>query len=324
VAFPDICKYPLCHPGPCERSMGERIAELLRLFRARVPDAESIARVFELATNPDRWSAGHEVFNEVRDRVIAASKAKDRPKTRQHSFEELCCKAMYNASNPRDPFDPSSAFFVAGAAFALARVVGVSVQDVLAIIAPQGGPNTAPNRGVMRVYSWVHLSPAAATSTLGRSARDEDAAMGVLDLQQFPASHPGPYERNMGEEIAGLVRLFQGRVPDPASNARVLELAVTPGRWSAGHALFDILRDRFLPAMRAKDQVRCNQYKFEELCLQALYNATVPAHPFDSGSPFWVAGVAVRLARAVGVPEQAVVAVLAPDDRLAAEVADGT
>ncbi len=136
--------------------------------------------------------------------------------------------------------------------------------------------------------------------------------MGFPDIEQFPESHPGPYERAMGKQIAELLRLFQGRVPDPETSARVLQLASTPSRWSAGHALFDRIRGRLLTVMNGADRVRCAQYSFEESCLQALYNAAGPLDEFDPSSPFFVAGTALILARVVGVPEREVVAVLAP------------
>jgi hypothetical protein len=125
------------------------------------------------------------------------------------------------------------------------------------------------------------------------------------DIEQFSVSHPGPYERQMGDQIARLLRLFQGRVPDPETSARVLRLAATPSRWSAGHALFDRVRGHLLAAGDA-DRVRCAQYAFEESCLQAMYNATDPPDPFDPGSAFFVAGMAFALARVVGVPEREV------------------
>jgi hypothetical protein len=59
---------------------------------------------------------------------------------------------------------------------------------------------------------------------------------------------PGPVARQHGVQIAELLGLFQGRVPDATSNASGLKLAVTPDRWSAGHALFDILNNRLLVA----------------------------------------------------------------------------
>jgi hypothetical protein len=137
--------------------------------------------------------------------------------------------------------------------------------------------------------------------------------MAFPDIHTFPVAHPGKYERNMGRTIAGLLRLYHGRVPDPESAVRVGELAAAPDRWSAGHAVFREVRRRCLAAVEAKDSVRCRQYGFEELCCKALYNATSPRDPFDPSSPFSVAGAAVRLARAVGVPVEAVADVLAPE-----------
>jgi hypothetical protein len=140
----------------------------------------------------------------------------------------------------------------------------------------------------------------------------EVATVTFPDIHTFPESHPGPYERQMGGYIAGLLRVFVGRVPDAESNTRVLELATTPDRWSAGHAVFDEVRHRLLGAMNAEDRARECQYGFEESCCEALYNATDPTDPFDSGSAFFVAGQALGLARTVGVPVDAVVAVLTP------------
>lgn len=134
MAFPDLGKFPLSHPGPYERNMGDCIAGLLRLFQGRVPDGESFARVLELVTNSDRWSAGHAVFDEIRARTLAAVKAKDRTLSAQYGFEELCCQAVYNATDAIDPFDPSSPFFVAGAALGLATAVGVPTESVVAVL----------------------------------------------------------------------------------------------------------------------------------------------------------------------------------------------
>ncbi len=133
------------------------------------------------------------------------------------------------------------------------------------------------------------------------------------DIHNYPKSYPGPYERGMGKLIASLLRLFAGHVSDSVSNACVLELAITPERWSAGHAVFDEVRRRLLAV---KDRTQGEQYCFEESCCQAMYNATDPSDPFDPGSAFFVAGQALKLARVVGVPVETVVAVLAPDQRL--------
>lgn len=135
-AFPDIHSHPVAHPGPYERNMGRTIAGLLGLFRERMPDAETVVRVAELAAHPERWSAAHAMFRVIRRRSLDDASG-DQLRGLQYGFEELCCKALYNATSPRDSFDPSSPFSVAGAALRLARAVGVSVEEVAAVLAPE-------------------------------------------------------------------------------------------------------------------------------------------------------------------------------------------
>lgn len=131
------------------------------------------------------------------------------------------------------------------------------------------------------------------------------------------------YEVRMQEEILALLRLFRDRARDRETNAWVIELAADRARWTGAHDLFDLIRDRLLVATGdagrppvPKDQIdwdRVQQYAFEELCLKALFNETDTKYPFDSCSPFWVAGSAIRLARALGVPTEAVITVIAPE-----------
>jgi hypothetical protein len=133
LAFPNTRRFPESHPGPYERQMGGMIAGLLRVFAGRVPDAESNSSVAELTREPARWSAGHAVFDEVRRRLLAAA-GKDRPREWQYQFEESCCQAMYYATNPTDPFDPASGFFVVPQALGLARVIGLTIEEVVAAL----------------------------------------------------------------------------------------------------------------------------------------------------------------------------------------------
>lgn len=126
--------------------------------------------------------------------------------------------------------------------------------------------------------------------------------MGFPCINSFPESRPGAYERQMGSYIVGLLRVFAGCAQDTVSNAHVLELAATPTRWSAGHAVFDEVRHRLLAATKVKDEARKWQYCFEESCCQAMYNATEPSDPFDPSSAFFVVVQALGLAQAVGIP----------------------
>ncbi|WP_165246929.1 hypothetical protein [Paludisphaera soli] len=138
MAFPDVREFPEeSGPGPYGLQMGSVIAALLRLFAGKVPDLESNTCVLELASDPTRWSAGHAVFDEVRKRLLTALEAEDGTRGWQYQFEESCCQAMYNATCPLDEFDSESAFFIAGQAIDLARVVGVPVERVVAVLAPE-------------------------------------------------------------------------------------------------------------------------------------------------------------------------------------------
>lgn len=111
--------------------MGRSIAELLHLFAPHVDDKESNSRVLELVSNQTLWRAGHVVFDEVRRRRLVATKQENLKLEYQYYFEESCCQALYNAIEPPDPFDPSSAFYVAPSAISFAKFIELQMDDVL-------------------------------------------------------------------------------------------------------------------------------------------------------------------------------------------------
>jgi hypothetical protein len=113
--------------------MGDSIVRLLNLFVGRLPDAECHKCVTELAANPSRWSAGHAMFNVIRKDLLIAMDSGNHSSAAQYSFEESCCAAMYNASEPQDPFDSSTPFFVVPQALGLARLLGVHPDEVAAV-----------------------------------------------------------------------------------------------------------------------------------------------------------------------------------------------
>lgn len=128
------------------------------------------------------------------------------------------------------------------------------------------------------------------------------------------------YEVEMQSTILALLRLFRERARDSQTNAWVIELVADQDKWPRAHDLFDLIRNRLLEvtgdadtAPVQVDPARVLQYAFEELCLKAVFNETDTEYPFDACSPFWVAGSAVQLARALRVPAEAVIALIAPD-----------
>jgi hypothetical protein len=114
--------------------MGEYIVGLLHLFADHVNDAESNAHITNLVANPTYWSASHASFDEVRSRWLAAERRNDRKRMSQYSFEESCCQATYNAIEPSDPFDASSAFFVVVQAIGFAILAGVPLEELSAVL----------------------------------------------------------------------------------------------------------------------------------------------------------------------------------------------
>jgi hypothetical protein len=116
--------------------MAEDIVALLRLFEDRVPDRETHAWVVALASNPNKWPDAHRVFDRVRDRTLAAIKAGDRLREGQYMFEEICLKSLYNESNTLAPFDSDSPHWITKCAISLARQLGIPVQEVVTVVAP--------------------------------------------------------------------------------------------------------------------------------------------------------------------------------------------
>jgi hypothetical protein len=121
------------------------------------------------------------------------------------------------------------------------------------------------------------------------------------------------YEAQMQADILGLLRLFAGRVPDAETLDWLMELTADREKWTIAHALFDRVRRRHLKAIDTGQRALDIQYCFEEVCLKSLYNETYPQAPFDSGSPYCVIKNAIALARAVGVPVEEVLAIVAPE-----------
>ncbi len=115
VPFPDFSdpRWATSKPGPYECQMARHIAAILDGVGGRVPDKESSQVLKQLCVLHTQWRAGHAVFDELRTRLNRTS---DRVSHWQYTFEEACAQALYNATEPDDPFDPSSPFFVTPAA----------------------------------------------------------------------------------------------------------------------------------------------------------------------------------------------------------------
>lgn len=119
MTFPSLDSFEPTRVGAYELQMGRQIEAVLAALAPFSRDRESNAAVLALLRAPERWKAGHTYFCEVRDRLLLARE--QGTSDNQYWFEEACCQAVYNATNPQDPFDPSSAYFVVPFALTLAQ-----------------------------------------------------------------------------------------------------------------------------------------------------------------------------------------------------------
>jgi hypothetical protein len=117
--------------------MADDIVALLRLFEGRVPDRETCSWVLTLASCPSKWPEAHRLFDRVRDRSLSAMKAGDRLREAQYMFEEICLKSLYNETPAQDSFDSDSPHWIIKCAIVLARRVGLSVEEVIAVVASE-------------------------------------------------------------------------------------------------------------------------------------------------------------------------------------------
>lgn len=114
-------------------------------------------------------------------------------------------------------------------------------------------------------------------------------------------------------DIQALLRFFQDKVPDKDSNRHVQDYANDKSRWFMANELFATIHEMNLKTIKEGDQDKACQYNFEEVCAKTLYNITGPDSPFDPDSPYWVIKNALVLAKALGVPAEEVVNIVAPE-----------
>ncbi len=114
----------------------------------------------------------------------------------------------------------------------------------------------------------------------------------------------------MAAQVCELVRLFAPHCADRETLDALGQLAADQQRWPEAHVLFRRIRDKTL---RTRDRTVGAQYTFEEICAKSLYNMTSCDDPFDPDSPYFIVPYAIRLARALRVPEAAVLAIVTAD-----------
>lgn len=121
-------EFDMARPSPYARQMGSSIIKLVALFDRCAPDPDIHRDLKTVVGDHKHWVTGRTYRDIVRERM---SRTEDNAKLAQYAFAESCLAAIYNASDPADPFDPVAPFWVVPNAASLARLVGVPVDAVL-------------------------------------------------------------------------------------------------------------------------------------------------------------------------------------------------
>jgi len=109
---------------------------LLDIFESIVPDKESNRLVWRFCDEKAKWIKAHGLHSTLRDRNLKAIKEGNKAKECQYCFEEVIAKTLFNLTRSSAPFDPDSPYWVIKNALILAKEVGVPVEEVTNIVAP--------------------------------------------------------------------------------------------------------------------------------------------------------------------------------------------
>jgi hypothetical protein len=103
----------------------------LMFFEERYEDKETLRKLIALANDKSRRLQAHALFNEIRNKTLAAHKREDQLAVAQYAFEEVCAKTLYNITHEPAPFDPDSPFWVLPRAVNLGQLLGITDVGVI-------------------------------------------------------------------------------------------------------------------------------------------------------------------------------------------------
>ena len=110
--------------------MGETIARLIAVFSA-AHDPTVHALLTSIANAPGRWPEAKAARGRVRGKLL---ETRDPNLRAQYYFAEACFESLYNETNPVDPFDSVSPFWVVPHALTLAETLGLPHSMVTAAL----------------------------------------------------------------------------------------------------------------------------------------------------------------------------------------------
>jgi hypothetical protein len=113
-----------------------RIRPVLILIIGYTSDTSTINELIAMIDDAGLWPKAHDLFDRIRDKTIKTDRTHDGRMCAQYCFEEICAKTIYNLTDPIDPFDDDSMFWVFPLALDTARRLGIDSGKIVDAIAP--------------------------------------------------------------------------------------------------------------------------------------------------------------------------------------------
>jgi hypothetical protein len=109
--------------------------QLIELFAARSRDRSTLDELLRMLGDRRTWPKGHDLFQRIRQKTLAAERRSDSLADCQYLFEEVCAKTLYNLSGEPAPFDADSPFWIVPNALSLARRMKIDESEISRIVA---------------------------------------------------------------------------------------------------------------------------------------------------------------------------------------------
>lgn len=107
---------------------------LIALFHPHCQDTQSLDRLLRIIDDRGLRRSAYDLFRGIRQKTLKADRTGDKRAQAQYLFEEACAKTLYNLTRPSAPFDPDAPFWIIPKALALAQVLDLDTNEVLASI----------------------------------------------------------------------------------------------------------------------------------------------------------------------------------------------
>ncbi|QOF72577.1 hypothetical protein IG197_05725 [Aminobacter sp. SR38] len=114
----------------------QQMQSLIRLFSLHCADTDTLRQLDQMIGDRGSWPRSRKLFEAIRLKTLKAENLSDRRSEAQYCFEEACAKTLYNLAMQPAPYDPDTAYWIVPNALSLARELGLSPMDVVAIVDP--------------------------------------------------------------------------------------------------------------------------------------------------------------------------------------------